>query len=60
MSPPFEIVVGNPAKIMGYVDAPEFEGSAFEASPPAPSRPVGEVGGATLIELPVVADLRAR
>lgn len=56
--PPFAIVVGNPAKIMGYVDAPEFEGSAFEASPPAPSRPVGEVGGATLIELPVVADLR--
>ena len=56
--PPFAIVVGNPARICGYVDARVPKTATAELTPPGEPRSVGEVSGATLVDLPVVADLR--
>jgi UDP-2-acetamido-3-amino-2,3-dideoxy-glucuronate N-acetyltransferase len=59
--PPFAIVVGNPARIKGYVDTerktvppgarPASEGDLEE-------HPVNRVGGVRLIPMPTVTDLR--
>ena len=55
--PPFAIVVGNPARIIGYVQA-----NKNNTNPP--SKVVNKmtedlgIGGATLYELPIVSDLR--
>ena len=56
--PPFAVAVGNPARIVGYVDSegPEAAKPAPAASPNAAGA-VG-VGAATLHELPLVKDLR--
>lgn len=56
--PPNAVVVGNPAKIVGYVDTPDHEHAA--AAAPAPTEPVSEtsVRGVTLHRLKNVADMR--
>lgn len=57
--PPFAIVVGNPARISGYVDAPAAAAPLVtEPAEHAAPQGVGNVTGVTLIDLPVVADLR--
>lgn len=54
--PPFAIVVGNPARISGYVDA-QLEGTNLAT--PQPSAPdISSVGGCRLIHLPHVRDMR--
>jgi acetyltransferase-like isoleucine patch superfamily enzyme/dTDP-4-dehydrorhamnose 3,5-epimerase-like enzyme len=58
--PPRTIVVGNPARISGYVDA--GAAAAAQSQPPTvsedrPVEPVG-VGGATLYRLPLIKDMR--
>lgn len=57
--PPYAIVVGNPARIRGYVDVER--GRPFDAavrSGGADQHPVNTVGGARLLELPAAQDLR--
>jgi acetyltransferase-like isoleucine patch superfamily enzyme len=57
--PPFAVAIGNPARIVGYVDSTstvaEERAPAAEAAPTAGA--VG-VGAAALCELPLVKDLR--
>ena len=53
--PPFAIVKGNPARITGYVSA---NGIAPVINQVVPSHAGTLIGGAQLITLPVVADLR--
>lgn len=56
--PPNAIVVGNPARIKGYVSSAQLD---LRASPaPEGTAQVGDlhVGGARLVELPLVKDLR--
>lgn len=55
--PPNAIVVGNPARIVGYVDAPQ---RAMESREPIPASPVGHsrVEGVQLVSLPRVVDIR--
>lgn len=57
--PPNAIVVGNPARIVGYVDAADGGGVSPDAGVEA-DRPVQELGinGATLHKLPRVRDMR--
>jgi acetyltransferase-like isoleucine patch superfamily enzyme/dTDP-4-dehydrorhamnose 3,5-epimerase-like enzyme len=58
--PPFAIVVGNPARIIGYVQA-NRNSIAAGLPPSSPTaKPMDElgIGGATLYELPLVSDLR--
>lgn len=58
--PPNAIVVGNPARIVGYVDTPR---SAQQAAPPADdaeSVVTSRVAGVTLHTLPSHRDLRGR
>jgi UDP-2-acetamido-3-amino-2,3-dideoxy-glucuronate N-acetyltransferase len=54
--PPRTIVVGNPARISGYVEAPAASGSTTEAG--KAEQRVLRVEGASLHELPEVRDLR--
>lgn len=51
------IVVGNPAKIVGYVDAPRSEG-AIGATPAQVGVEATRVAGVTLHRMPRVADIR--
>jgi UDP-2-acetamido-3-amino-2,3-dideoxy-glucuronate N-acetyltransferase len=57
--PPNAVVVGNPAKIVGYVDTPDHVGAEAKVVAPA-SEPVRatSVRGVTLHELKNVADMR--
>src|SRR5918992_1913345 len=57
--PPFAIVMGNPARITGYVDTERStpaQGPAAEASPLA--HPVNSIGESRLLDLPAFEDLR--
>lgn len=54
--PPFAVVVGNPARVVRYVDA-EAPGPARPAVPPAPADQLG-VGEAFLAALPGFGDAR--
>jgi len=58
--PPNAIVVGNPARIVGYVGAegPAREAGATIAPPPGPGRVDTPVRGVSLHRLPRFADLR--
>jgi len=58
--PPFAIVVGNPARIIGYVQANKNDRVANSASATFASKPTENLGvqGVTLHELPIVSDLR--
>ncbi|MDX2029845.1 MAG: WxcM-like domain-containing protein [Blastocatellia bacterium] len=57
--PPYAIVTGNPARIIGYVDSlrPRLPDDPI-AHPPPPSRPGAKVRGVTLHQMPVITDLR--
>ncbi|WP_181701983.1 WxcM-like domain-containing protein [Chthonobacter albigriseus] len=58
--PPNAIVVGNPARIVGYANQPEPTKSAVESCPngiPLGATPT-EVSGVVLYRLPIVKDLR--
>lgn len=52
--PPNAIVHGNPARIVGYVDATQPTDAAIDTA----GLPEGDYAGARLIQLPVVEDLR--
>jgi len=53
------IVVGNPARIVGYVDAdPEHLGAKGEMEDSGGALPECQVHGASLVKLPKVADIR--
>ena len=54
--PPNAIVQGNPARIVGYVDA--SASAPADATAMSAGLPEGEYAGARLIRLPVVEDLR--
>jgi acetyltransferase-like isoleucine patch superfamily enzyme/dTDP-4-dehydrorhamnose 3,5-epimerase-like enzyme len=58
--PPYAIVVGNPARITGYVDAEgrTADTQTLSAAPATTRHPVEEVEGVRLIEMPTVEDLR--
>ncbi len=58
--PPFAIVVGNPARIVGYVQANRNSIPAGLASSSIIEKPVEDlgIGGVTLYKLPLVSDLR--
>jgi UDP-2-acetamido-3-amino-2,3-dideoxy-glucuronate N-acetyltransferase len=58
--PPYAIVVGNPARITGYVDADgrTADTQTLSAAPATTRHPVEEVEGVRLIEMPIVEDLR--
>jgi UDP-2-acetamido-3-amino-2,3-dideoxy-glucuronate N-acetyltransferase len=57
--PPFAIVVGNPARITGYVDTERgTPAQAPAGGASALDHPVNSVGGARLIDLPAFEDLR--
>ncbi|HEX5839490.1 MAG TPA: WxcM-like domain-containing protein, partial [Anaerolineales bacterium] len=58
--PPFAIVVGNPARIVGYVQANQNSIPAGFAPSSSTAKPVEElgIGRAALYELPLVSDLR--
>lgn len=58
--PPNAIVVGNPAKIVGYVDAKagRLPGAAPQAAKPASNVSATKVRGVTLHRLKEVADIR--
>jgi UDP-2-acetamido-3-amino-2,3-dideoxy-glucuronate N-acetyltransferase len=58
--PPFAIVVGNPARIIGYVQANKDHVTASSAVSRPADKPVQDlgIGGAALYALPMVSDLR--
>lgn len=58
--PPFAIVVGNPARIIGYVQANKNNVDTSSVLPDSikKSREDLGIGGVTLYELPIVSDLR--
>jgi UDP-2-acetamido-3-amino-2,3-dideoxy-glucuronate N-acetyltransferase len=56
--PPNAIVVGNPAKIVGYVDATRGEAATGEPAHEAVGASATRVRGVTLHRLPRVADIR--
>jgi UDP-2-acetamido-3-amino-2,3-dideoxy-glucuronate N-acetyltransferase len=58
--PPFAIVVGNPARIIGYVQANKNDMVATSALVTLTNQPTETLGvqGVTLHELPIVSDLR--
>jgi acetyltransferase-like isoleucine patch superfamily enzyme/dTDP-4-dehydrorhamnose 3,5-epimerase-like enzyme len=60
--PPKAVVVGNPARIRGYVDAQRRQASAYAYPEPRPAAAVlpTAVAGVTLRRLKSVADLRGR
>jgi UDP-2-acetamido-3-amino-2,3-dideoxy-glucuronate N-acetyltransferase len=55
--PPFAIVVGNPARIIGYVQTSKSDHTHYESIDKALGKDLG-VKGALLYELPTVIDLR--
>jgi UDP-2-acetamido-3-amino-2,3-dideoxy-glucuronate N-acetyltransferase len=55
--PPNAIVVGNPARITGYVDAPLQPSASFDSEGVAPDL---RVKAARLIRLPLIEDLRGK
>ncbi len=57
--PPYAIVTGNPARIIGYVDSlrPRLPDESA-SQPPLPARPGAKVRGVTLHRMPVITDLR--
>jgi acetyltransferase-like isoleucine patch superfamily enzyme/dTDP-4-dehydrorhamnose 3,5-epimerase-like enzyme len=57
--PPLAIVVGNPARIVGYVDTPTHEPAAATAAVEDPVA-LENVRDVRLIDLPVIEDLRGR
>ena len=56
--PPNAIVVGNPAKIVGYVDAPSNEAVAVHPSKPETDVMAVRVKGVSLCRMPRVPDIR--
>ena len=58
--PPFAIVVGNPARITGYVQTGKNSGTTRPSISEAPKRSAEglDVPGVRLYELPIVSDLR--
>ena len=52
------IVVGNPARITGYVDAGHQEKSPLEAARDSENSQISRVGGVSLIALPCHKDMR--
>jgi acetyltransferase-like isoleucine patch superfamily enzyme/dTDP-4-dehydrorhamnose 3,5-epimerase-like enzyme len=58
--PPHAIVVGNPARIIGYVDTATHEDAGTREPAESGSVAVENVRGVRLVELPVVEDLRGR
>ncbi|MGY0233490.1 WxcM-like domain-containing protein [Longispora urticae] len=56
--PPYAIAVGNPARITGYVDSPEFVGEDTVGGVPAGRVETTKVEGVTLHHLDHVKDLR--
>jgi acetyltransferase-like isoleucine patch superfamily enzyme/dTDP-4-dehydrorhamnose 3,5-epimerase-like enzyme len=56
--PAHSIVIGNPARITGYVDATPSEAVAPAPSPPVPGLRTSRVSGVTIHRLPLVEDLR--
>jgi acetyltransferase-like isoleucine patch superfamily enzyme/dTDP-4-dehydrorhamnose 3,5-epimerase-like enzyme len=56
--PPNAIIVGNPARIVGYVNAGDFENTAQRTSPSSPTSLSTNVSGVTLHHLPEYDDLR--
>jgi acetyltransferase-like isoleucine patch superfamily enzyme/dTDP-4-dehydrorhamnose 3,5-epimerase-like enzyme len=55
--PPFAIVVGNPARIIGYADTEQSAAPLAEKTPAAATQDVG-VNGVQLYHFPVIEDLR--
>lgn len=58
--PPFAIVIGNPARITGYVQANKNTGAQQPEISEGANRTAGNIGisGVELYELPIVSDLR--
>ena len=58
--PPFAIVVGNPARIIGYAQTKKNEINTELSTPDDLNRSTSELGvrGVTLYRLPVISDLR--
>lgn len=58
--PPNSIVVGNPARIVGYVDAPRTGQGQMDATATEPATSIqrSRVKGVTLLRLPRIEDLR--
>lgn len=58
--PPFAIVVGNPARIVGYVQSNKVENDILNPLPLEVSRTGGNLGvlGVQLYEMPIISDLR--
>lgn len=57
--PPYAIAVGNPARIVGYVDSKDREAAPTSAGAvPARAAVESVVAGVRLIELPLVHDMR--
>ena len=56
--PPFAVAVGNPARIVGYVDSEGAQTAESTPAGPPPAAGAVGVGAATLHELPLVKDLR--
>ena len=56
--PPNAVVVGNPAKIVGYVDATSGEEASVAPAKPQVGASETRVSGVTLHRLPLVADIR--
>jgi len=56
--PPNAIVVGNPAKIIGYTDTPKHHAGTKSPEKNIPAQKNTTVKGVTLHSLPVITDLR--
>ncbi|MDM7950752.1 MAG: WxcM-like domain-containing protein [Hydrogenophaga sp.] len=56
--PPNAVVVGNPAKIVGYTDATRVAGLSDETKPKQPGTNATRVNGVSLHRMPSVADIR--
>lgn len=56
--PPHAIVMGNPARIVGYADTPAAPAPPSREAAESADLPKGLPGGARLIRLPFVQDLR--
>jgi UDP-2-acetamido-3-amino-2,3-dideoxy-glucuronate N-acetyltransferase len=56
--PPFALVVGNPARIHGYVDTGSRSADGEQARRETTPHAIDSVGAARLIELPEIEDLR--
>lgn len=59
--PPNSVVVGNPARIVGYVDAPKITtAKSDQLIGPGEKFKALEVGGAALYRIPTFSDMRGR